>query len=82
MPRVTIATGFVNEDGREEILSDYQCDVPNCPHPAVHVMGFVREFGGGFAVCAEHAAVRRVEARRRPSSTCSAASARRRRFSI
>jgi hypothetical protein len=58
MPRVTIATGFMVEDGREEILAEYLCDVAGCPNPAAHVMGFAREFGGGYAVCAEHAATR------------------------
>jgi hypothetical protein len=57
VPRVTIATGFAAEDGREEILSEYQCDVPNCPNHAMQVMGFVRELGRGFAVCAEHVVV-------------------------
>jgi hypothetical protein len=54
VPRVIIATGFRNEDGAEEVLADYQCDVAACPNPAVSVVGFAREFGGGFAVCAEH----------------------------
>jgi hypothetical protein len=54
--RVIIATGFVGADGREEVLSEYQCDCPDCPNPAERAMGFAREFGGGFAVCAEHAA--------------------------
>jgi hypothetical protein len=61
MPHVTIATGFTAEDGREEILTDYLCDVPDCPNPACQVMGFAREAGGGFAVCAEHAPVRRPD---------------------
>jgi hypothetical protein len=56
MPRVIIATGFTAEDGREEILSEYECDVQNCPNHAVQLMGFARELGGGFAVFAEHAA--------------------------
>jgi hypothetical protein len=59
MPRVSIATGFAAEDGREEVLSDYQCDMPDCPNRAEHVMGFARELGGGFAVCAEHAGAAR-----------------------
>lgn len=58
MPRVTIATGFTAEDGREETLDEYLCDAANCPNPAEHVIGFARELGGGYAVCAEHAAVR------------------------
>ena len=59
MARVSIATGFTAEDGREEILSEYQCDVPDCPNAAVQVMGVARELGRGFAVCAEHATARR-----------------------
>ena len=58
VPQVRIVTGFTAEDGREEILAEYQCDVSGCPNPAEHVMGFARELGGGFAVCAEHAAER------------------------
>ena len=58
MPRVTIPTGFSTEDGHEEVLAEYLCDVAGCPNPATEVMGFVREFGGGFAVCAEHAGIR------------------------
>ena len=61
MPRVIIATGFTAEDGREEVLSDDQCDVPDCPNHAAQVMGFARELGGGFAVCAEHAGMRRSD---------------------
>ena len=58
MPRVTITTGFRTVDGREEILAEYLCDVADCPNPAAEVLGFVREFGGADAVCAEHAVVR------------------------
>jgi len=61
MPHVTIATGFMAEDGREEILTEYLCDVADCPNPAAQVMGFAREAGGGFAVCVEHAAVLRPD---------------------
>jgi hypothetical protein len=65
MPRVIIRTGFMTEDGRDEVLSQYQCDVPDCPNPASHVMGFARELGG-FAVCKEHADQRRPKAADRP----------------
>lgn len=61
MPRVSIATGFRAEDGREEILAEYLCDVADCPNPAAEVIGFAREIGGGYAVCAEHAALRRTD---------------------
>jgi len=59
MARVSIATGFTAEDGREEILSEYECDVTDCPNEAVEVVGVARELGRGFAVCAEHATARR-----------------------
>ena len=62
MPHVSIATGFKTDDGREEILAEYLCDVPDCPNTATQVIGFARELGGGFAVCAEHA-VRRTDSR-------------------
>ena len=66
MPRVTIATGFRTDDGREEILAEYLCDVAGCPNPAAEVMGFVRGCGG-YAVCTDHAVVRRTDSRdRRP----------------
>jgi hypothetical protein len=54
VPRVVIATGFTTETGAEEVLAEYQCDAASCPNPAVTVVGFAREFGGGFAVCSEH----------------------------
>jgi len=59
MPRVSIATGFKSADGREEILAEYLCDMPDCPNAATEVIGFARELGRGFAVCAEHDVRRR-----------------------
>ena len=53
MPQVTIRT-IVN--GREEILTEFLCDWPDCPNVAVHVIGVVRELRIGSAMCAEHAA--------------------------
>ena len=61
MPWVIIATGFTADDGREEVLSDYEVDMPDCPNHAAQVMGFARELGGGFAVCEEHAGMRRSD---------------------
>jgi hypothetical protein len=55
MPQVTIRTGFIGADEREEILSEYLCDSPDCPNYASHVVGFARELGVAVAVCAEHA---------------------------
>ena len=54
MPRVTIRTGFTGADGREETLSEYLCDIPDCPNVATHVVGSSRELRMSFAVCDEH----------------------------
>jgi hypothetical protein len=62
MPRVSIPTGLIRNDGREEILSEYLCDHPGCANVAVHVVGVVRGLNMGFAVCAEHAALQRRQA--------------------
>jgi len=43
-------------NGREESISEYICDWPDCPKPAEHVVGVVRELRICAAVCAEHAA--------------------------
>ena len=53
MPQVTIRT-VVND--REETLSEYICDWPDCPNVAVYVVGVVRELRIRAAMCAEHAA--------------------------
>jgi hypothetical protein len=53
MPQVTIRTNF---DGREETISEYICDWPNCPNVAVELLGVVRELRLVAAVCEEHAA--------------------------
>jgi hypothetical protein len=53
MPAVTIRTVI---DGREETLTEYLCDWPDCPNVAVEVIGVVRELRMRAAVCAEHVA--------------------------
>jgi hypothetical protein len=53
MPSVTLRT-IVN--GREETISEYLCDWPDCPNVATEVIGIVRELRLRSAVCAEHAA--------------------------
>ena len=58
MPRVTIKTGFMGPDGREEELAEYICDATGCPNPASHVLGCVKELGLALIVCNEHAALR------------------------
>jgi hypothetical protein len=60
MPQVTIKAGFVGVDGREEEITEYLCDWPDCPNLAEHVLGCVRETGTRLALCKEHAPASRV----------------------
>ena len=60
MPRVSIKTGLMRPDGREEELSEYICDVTGCPNVASHVLGCVKELGVAMAVCNEHMAARKA----------------------
>ena len=53
MPQVKIRATF---DGREESISEYICDWPDCPNVADNVVGFGREVKLSYALCAEHAA--------------------------
>jgi hypothetical protein len=53
VPHVTIRTIV---DGREEILSEYLCDWPDCPNVGIHVVGVTRELRLSSVMCAEHAA--------------------------
>lgn len=66
MPQVTLRTGIVGADGKEEVLIDYLCDWPNCPNVAKHTVGIIRELRRAYVVCPEHAATlqRRAQARR------------------
>jgi hypothetical protein len=57
LPLVVISSGEAAGDGGEERLLEYVCDYPDCPNRAERVIGFVREIGGGFAVCLRHAAI-------------------------
>lgn len=52
MPQVTLRTVV---GGREETISEYICDWPGCPRPAVHVLGVIPALRVRAAVCAEHA---------------------------
>jgi hypothetical protein len=54
VPQITLRT--TTADGREEAVSEYICDWPNCPNVAVQVLGVVRSLRLRAAVCAEHAA--------------------------
>ena len=50
-------------DGREETLSEYMCDWPDCPNIAVEVVTFVRELRTCTVMCTEHAAQTAKQAR-------------------
>jgi hypothetical protein len=52
MPRVTLRTE--TSDHKEVHVTEYICDVADCPNPAEHVLGFARELGAFAAVCASH----------------------------
>ena len=54
MPRVTIKTGMIGPDGREEELVEFLCDAPGCPNIATQVLGLCRELRLFTAVCPEH----------------------------
>jgi hypothetical protein len=60
MPRVTLRAPEA-ADGREDIVTEYICDWPDCPNVAEHVLGVIRELRAFVAVCPEHA--RLLEAR-------------------
>ena len=51
-----IKTGFTDKSGKEEVLTEYFCDWPDCTNVAVEVVGFSRDIGVFAAVCEEHAA--------------------------
>ena len=46
---------MIGDDGREEVLSEYLCDWPDCPNVAEHLLGFARELRQVAAICREHA---------------------------
>jgi hypothetical protein len=52
MPRVTLRTETA--DRKEVSVTEYVCDVADCPNVAEHVLGFSRELGSFMAVCASH----------------------------
>ena len=53
MPQATLR---ITVDGREETISEYICDWPDCPEVAVHVVGVLRGLRLRAAMCADHAA--------------------------
>jgi hypothetical protein len=52
MPQATLR---ITIDGREEAISEYICDWPNCPHVGIHVFA-VPALRLRAVICAEHAA--------------------------
>jgi hypothetical protein len=54
VPRVTLRADE-SAGGKEDTVSEYICDWPDCPNVAVHVVGVVRELRAFVAVCADHA---------------------------
>jgi hypothetical protein len=56
MPSVTLRTART-ADGKEETLTEYICDWPDCPNIAEHVIGVLRELRAFSAVCPKHAAL-------------------------
>jgi hypothetical protein len=53
-PRVAIKTGLIEPDGRDEELTEYLCDYPNCPNIATRMLGCLVELRLMAAVCEEH----------------------------
>lgn len=60
MGRATIKTGFTGQDGREEEITEYFCDYPNCPNFATRIVGGLVELRLMAAVCEMHAAEMRL----------------------
>jgi hypothetical protein len=60
IPAVTIKTGLATPDGREESLTEYMCDHPDCPNIATHVLGCVAELKLAAVVCDQHMPPRRA----------------------
>lgn len=54
MPVVTIKSGMPRRDGKEDQLTEYLCDSPDCPNIATHAIGCIKELGLTVAVCDEH----------------------------
>jgi hypothetical protein len=54
IPQVTIKTGIIGPDGREEQLTEMICDHPGCPNIATHVLGVVAELRLIAVVCDDH----------------------------
>lgn len=56
MPQVKVKSGVVGLDGREEQISEYFCDSPDCPNIATQLLGCFRGLRLRVALCDEHVA--------------------------
>jgi hypothetical protein len=56
MPRTTIRTGFVRDDGTDVVLEEFLCDWPDCPNVAEHVLGALVELRTMAILCSMHMA--------------------------
>jgi hypothetical protein len=54
MPSVTLRTKNATDE-KEESLTEYICDWPDCPNVAEHVVGVLVELRAFCAVCTTHA---------------------------
>jgi len=55
IPTLNIKTGLTTADGREEFLTEYFCDQPDCPNIATQTLGCIKDVGVVAALCDEHA---------------------------
>jgi len=55
MPSVTLRA--LDSDSKEETVTEYLCDWPDCPNVAEHVLGVLTDIRAMAAVCREHAAL-------------------------
>jgi hypothetical protein len=55
MPAVTLRT--TGPDNKEEKITEYICDWPDCPNVAEHVLGVLRDLRAFSVVCTHHAAI-------------------------
>jgi hypothetical protein len=53
MPQLTLRTTV---NGREEAISEYICDWPNCPQPGLYVFAVMPALRLRAVMCADHAA--------------------------
>lgn len=67
MPTVTLRTtvGGDKDNDKEETLTEYICDWPDCPNVAEHIVGVIPEIRAFAALCPEHAALLAARRRRR-----------------